>query len=1502
MQQIQKWLKPTAHKLLAATIVVLLLAAPWLPELTPWLQDRQFKIAQASGLLPKTSPAMASKIKLDAKTQTYKFNEGYQSDPANQVGRGGPLITASLPKDASKGITTTDPISKVDFTVTPQAKLGHARQDGNRIYYPLSNGDGWLVYSLQAGQVREDLLLMRSRSDTLRADYKLGLGDALAAKLQKDGSVGVYGSSLPISGNVSTGSAKDQELLTKMRQKAAKDTLLFTLPAPTIIGDKTGVKAHYELKGNILTLVASGLSKASYPLDIDPSVYVASAQGLMYGNNESNIDFDTTNNLLLKAQLSGATFASWSSTTSLPANLWNFGVAVSGGYIYVVGGAGTGAANVATVYWAQITPGTDTIGTWSTNSGYNLPVALRGLNLVAYNDFLYAIGGNSGSGAVNTVYQLHLAPSGEPTPPWTAMTNLPAAVQYTGAAAYENQLYVYGGQSAAGTTGSNAVYTAPILPDGNLGSWTTLAQTLPAAIFAHASVQYNGYLYAIGGNSGGTLRTTTYYAKIKSPGVISNWMTASKSFATARQSNGGSFATVWAGYLYVSGGCSAQTGGICTTSLSDLQETSINADGSLTTWTTLSPTDSGYGQGVVSFANTLYTIGGCTATTGGNCSTLAAGSSYGQIRLEGYISPKQTQTGTPNSTLPTVGTGTTNGGRMQSGVVINNGFIYNIGGCVTVGCAGNSGARMSKNTSFAAIAADGSLTAPTCTGTGFNLANANSVWCVDSGHTINGGGTTGGMGAGYATVYNNILYYVGGFDGRNWSNKIYYVGVNQATGALTASWTAAAGTIPSSMGNNFAFTRNGFLYNIGGCWNGTAGSAGCNNYSASVVKCTITASTGAIASGACVTTGQLQLATAMGTMAGAVAGSFIYLAGGASGSYTTSTTVFRAKIDNNNNIVRIDNGAATGGWQTTTASLTETRRRAFAAAVNGYLYVIGGHNGIANTTVSDTQIGKINTETGDITSFTVVSNAITARWDLRGAAANSTMYLLGGCNAGNPPGSCSTLNGNSEYLLAYNNYNGTPAGYTNTAPMANTTTTARVAANSVVNNGYIYYAGGCNATSCNSGSLVKEVSYAPINDDGTIATNSWVSTSPMLSNRAMFKLIAYNGYMYAMGGGATGFANGTTEHAVINVDGSLGTWVADTTLPGARTGIDGVIFNGYVYLTGGQGNGAVGYTNDIYYSQINTATGALGAWTTVTGASSFTGGRSNHTAIAYNSTLYIIGGYDGTNLLSDVQYTKLNSNGSIGTWSYTANLPQGLQLSGGFAANGYLYMIAGSTSATLGSTCSAATYVASIHANTTIASGNNPTGLGGWSQTSIVLGSARYGTATAYSQGKVYALGGACNGTMVPTGATQNYYSTIQSQPQVAKYSYYIDANNDVFPSKVLYNGIDNGTGASWQLQYRSAVDGATAWGQLSPSTTATLGTPQTYTALDGAGVDSNFARYYWLETTIDDTYAFGYPEDVSRGPTISDMTLQFVANPSKRLRHGKTFINNVQQPLDAPF
>jgi hypothetical protein len=53
---------------------------------------------------------------------------------------------------------------------------------------------------------------------------------------------------------------------------------------------------------------------------------------------------------------------------------------------------------------------------------------------------------------------------------------------------------------------------------------------------------------------------------------------------------------------------------------------------------------------------------------------------------------------------------------------------------------------------------------------------------------------------------------------------------------------------------------------------------------------------------------------------------------------------------------------------------------------------------------------------------------------------------------------------------------------------------------------------------------------------------------------------------------------------------------------------------------------------------------------------------------------------------------------------------------------------------------------------------------------------------------------------------------------------------------------------------------------------------------------------------SIDASQAFGYPEDISRGPTIADLTLQFTANPSKRLMHGRTFTGGLQQPDDTPF
>ena len=115
-------------------------------------------------------------------------------------------------------------------------------------------------------------------------------------------------------------------------------------------------------------------------------------------------------------------------------------------------------------------------------------------------------------------------------------------------------------------------------------------------------------------------------------------------------------------------------------------------------------------------------------------------------------------------------------------------------------------------------------------------------------------------------------------------------------------------------------------------------------------------------------------------------------------------------------------------------------------------------------------------------------------------------------------------------------------------------------------------------------------------------------------------------------------------------------------------------------------------------------------------------------------------------------------------------------------------------------------------------------------------------------------------------------------------------------------NGLDNSIGARWQLRYRSSTAANASWGQETNFGNVTLGQPEDFNPLDGSGTDTNFARFYYFFVSIDASQTFGYPEDVSRGPTISDLTLFFTADPSKRLRHGKTFTGGELQPFDTPF
>lgn len=163
------------------------------------------------------------------------------------------------------------------------------------------------------------------------------------------------------------------------------------------------------------------------------------------------------------------------------------------------------------------------------------------------------------------------------------------------------------------------------------------------------------------------------------------------------------------------------------------------------------------------------------------------------------------------------------------------------------------------------------------------------------------------------------------------------------------------------------------------------------------------------------------------------------------------------------------------------------------------------------------------------------------------------------------------------------------------------------------------------------------------------------------------------------------------------------------------------------------------------------------------------------------------------------------------------------------------------------------------------------------------------------------------------TDASRVVITPLLSQPQVAVYTRLIDAGKDVFPTKWLLNGLDNSIGARWQFAYRSMNDTTvtdtskacggsvmTSYGALTNFGDVTLASPQNYIVKNSGGTDIGCSRYFFMNVSIDASKTYGYPDDISRGPTIDNLTLFFKANPGSRLIHGKTFIEGTQQPLDT--
>lgn len=1792
---------------------------------------------RSSALLPETSPVMAEQIDHKINEGVYDFQPGSDTPAGDLLGKPA-YSSAKLNQDPKKGVTVTDQTNNVDFTMTPQFSLKEGRKDGDKVVYPLTDGSGWLIYTLRGNGVKEDIVLSYAKGDTASYSYTLNLGDTLHAKIESDGSLGIYGNTL-FSGNVTTGSDKDAELLQKARKNADKNTLLFKIPAPVVMdkhGIAKGITSKYLLEGNTLTVMTTGLKNGEYPLTIDPSIYVVTAQQFMQGNNETNVDFDVDNKLIKKGRTTGARFNNWTSTTNLPDATWGGASASAGGFIYSIGGT-TAIGTSDTVNWAQLNtttgaidnanPGTGTCSSWCTDSSYDLPDGRANFSLTSYNGYLYAIGGTSAnctsgngtgtSGYCKTVYVAKLGANGEPRlwhPSdsnqanwvyWYRDTDLPAERAYTGATVYNNQLYLIGGRTASDAT--TAVSIAPITPTGTLGTWTASGNTAPSGNAYNPGVEtYNGKLYIIGGSSSATAApaNTSWFASINSNGSINAWQ-QTKSFATGRIGGGTKITSIWGGYVYISGGCSAVNGsGYCTTVQSDTQVASINADGSFDNWYVMpNVSDSRFGHSILAWRNTVYEIGGCSTQdpSTGTCTTMLSTAKYGSINREGDVSTISNSSasgvatcvdGSPyNCDLPSSSVGT-----VLNATAVVNGYLYIMGGCTDDACS-----TTSTGVTYQAISSDGTLQRPsTCSGSFVD------AYCVSSVALPTGLAATG------TAIFDDMIYLIGGF---GTGTNIYHTKANSdgSIGAwTTTSLATASSSAVTTLSYTYAYARAnptsagtnpGNLYIIGGC---TDANVNCTNFSQAVLKCNLNI---AGVPSSCSTSNQLQIGslpsncgTGLGAMAGTVYANYIYLIGGLSTNCSNLTTTRYAKFDNSNNIIAVSGSA----WVEGANQSNTGRQRGAGFGYNGYLYIIGGYDSNGGSILNDIEFAKINVSDGSWGAWSTSSITINQRWGLNVPVSNSYAYVVGGCTAGTAPSSCSSRTNIVQTFQLYNNNSGAPATYTTSANTFSTDPN-RIGVATAVLNGYIYVAGGCTSTSDYCTSMTSNVSYATIDSYGGVG--SWSSTTGSLAaSRAWGKLRAAGGILYYIGGeDSTGTPQSTVYYATPS-SGNISSWsTASNGLPNARSDFGAAVWNDRLYVVGGKGSSAGcsgGYCNTVYVSpSLSTGGNITSGWSA--SSTSFNVARSGLVAVAYANNLYVFGGYNG-NFLSDSQFSKLNtSTGEAGTWSYSQSLPQPLAQGDGFAVNGYVYLIGGRSSPNI---CEPTSLVSPISANTTIASGNNPTGVGTWFETNQKYSSPRFGHGATYANGKLYVLGGMnCTGGtsytssgntsyVVPAGVTEitvkawgggggssgagwnalggdgggggyassiltvtpgetltvsvggggggggalggccgqgmggagggyssilrgttrliiapggggggggnkesaganggagggtsgvaggsvgatigggggtssaggtagssgnagssltggngggaasgggggpagsfngggagggayNFFGTatsggggggggyfggggggnagasnrgasaggggssyltgasqttsagsgmtpgnssdsfrgtagngapkgisnnsvgsagnaglirittptsispvtpviqqaaVLSQPQVSQYSIMLDTDTDVYPTNWLLNGLDNSIGASWRLNYKSmtnptanrAGNGAgmdcsaaqmTNWGQTTNHGNVALGTPGLYTPLDSSGTNTNCARYFNLNISISAQETFGYPDDVTRGPTITDLTVNFTADPAKRLMHGRTFINGLQMPLGTP-
>lgn len=287
----------------------------------------------------------------------------------------------------------------------------------------------------------------------------------------------------------------------------------------------------------------------------------------------------------------------------------------------------------------------------------------------------------------------------------------------------------------------------------------------------------------------------------------------------------------------------------------------------------------------------------------------------------------------------------------------------------------------------------------------------------------------------------------------------------------------------------------------------------------------------------------------------------------------------------------------------------------------------------------------------------------------------------------------------------------------------------------VIYNGYWYSVGGLANGFPTNASFV-----APINPDASVG--AWASSSNLPVTLTNAVAIAYNSFLYLIGGSVNGVESNTVYYAPITAGGGLGAWNTSTVLPTTLLAVSAVVVNGNLYLIGGAHGGV--QVNTVYVSPISTA-GPIGVWTTLT-ALPYT--RNGAGAFTYGNRIFVVGGTGTLPLTtsgpaSSVLSAPVNADGTIGAWAEQTSLPEPRSLPVVVLTGNTLYFIGG----LIGATSYASVFATKINADGTINQ---------W-QRAADLPLPLYSAVGGAYNGAIYVAGGSANGVFVQG----TYYAVI---------------------------------------------------------------------------------------------------------------------------------------------